>query len=205
MLKIWGRATSTNVQKVLWACGELEIEFSRVDIGGQFGGLNDPVYREKNPNGLIPTIEHDGFILWESHAILRYLATTSAKKRLYPENRMDAAIVDQWLDWQMIMLGWRLRGLFMVLNRPEAAAPGETLETTSPQVVQSFQVAERRLKHSRYIAGEAFTIADISVGISAHRWLQLPIERPKLPALETWFAGISARPAFAPILAIPVK
>ncbi len=119
MLTICGRATSTNVQKVLWACDELGLAYKRIDIGGAFGGTDDPSYRAKNPNGLIPTLEDDDFVLWESNAILRYLAAGDAQCRLLPAdlNRRERANIDRWLDWQLVSLGLALRALFILLHR----------------------------------------------------------------------------------------
>jgi glutathione S-transferase len=204
MLKIWGRGAAPNVQKVVWACEELDIEYSRTDIGGPFGGLTDPTYLKKNPNGLIPTIEDGDFVLWESNAILRYLARRHPEHQLYPTDISAAAKIDQWLDWQMVALGLRIRSLFLVHHRPEGA-PGETIASASENAEKSFRIIEEQLAKHCYVAGEAFTIADIAVGISTHRWLQFPIKRPAMPAVERWFSAVTNRPAFAHIAALPFK
>src|SRR5258708_31452007 len=127
MLTIWGRASSTNVQKVLWACDELGLACRRIGIGGAFGGADDPSYRAKNPNGLIPTLEDDDFVLWESNAILRYLAAGDAQCRLLPAdlNRRERANIDRWMDWQLVSLGLTLRALFLLLYPRTDKAPNE--------------------------------------------------------------------------------
>lgn len=205
MLKIWGRATSTNTQKVIWCCEELALPYERADLGGKFGGLDDPTYRTRNPNGLIPTIDDNGFILWESNAILRYLASGNSKRSLFPAARHEAAPINQWLDWQMIALGWRLRTLFMLIHRPAAAPAGETMELAAKSVADSFTILDRHLSETDYAGGTQFSIADIALGISTHRWFALDIERPTLPALHIWYERISARPAFASVSSIQLN
>lgn len=206
MLKIWGRQTSTNVQKVLWLCTELGLPYERIDLGGPFGGLDDPAYRAKNPNGLIPTIEDGGFVLWESHAILRYLAAGHPQSGLMPEDRQARAVIDQWLDWQMVALGLSLRDLFMKLHRPGAVAPtAEEIAAAAEYAASKFLIVEGRLAGSPYVGGDMFSLADIAVGISVHRWLTLAIERPATPAILAWYGRISSREAFGSIAAIPLK
>lgn len=205
MLKIWGRLTSTNVQKVIWCCEELGIAYERIDLGGKFGGGDDPAYRARNPNGLIPTIEDNGFVLWESHAILRYLAAGDSSRILLPEGRQAMARLDQWLDWQMVALGLRLRSLAMLMIRPQAAPPGETIEGATKNAATAFGILNDHLAASRFVAGAQFTIADIAVGISVHRWLSLPIQRPSLPAIDAWYGRVSERPAFASIATVPLN
>jgi len=199
MLKIWGRESSSNVQKVLWACAELAIPYERIDVGGPFGGLDTAAYRSLNPNGLIPTVEEDDFVLWESHAILRYLAGGDAQHRLLPTGltRRDRASIDQWMDWAMVALGLTLRNLFVLISKsaPRPAAP-EELAAANAAAGRLFTILDSHLQRARYVGGSEFTLADIPCGISAHRWLGMPVTRPALPALDAWYASISARPAF---------
>lgn len=204
MLKIWGRETSTNVQKVLWTCEELGLPYERIDLGGQFGGLDTPQYRSLNPNGRIPTIEDGDFVLWESHAIIRYLAAGDPQRRLLPASltRREQANIDRWMDWCMVALGLGLRDLFKLVGSGEA---GLTRAGSEASVAQLFAILDRHLQHSRHVGGDEFTLADIPPGISAHRWLNLPVERPALPALQRWYAGLRGRGAFQRILAIPMR
>jgi glutathione S-transferase len=204
MLKIWGRASSTNVQKVLWICEELSITYERIDIGGPFGGLDAPAYRAKNPNGLIPCIEDGDFVLWESHAILRYLAAGDPARRLLPSGRRECAGVDQWMDWQMVTLGLSLRDLFMFVSGRVRAEP-DTISAARQRVANALSIIDGHLATSRYVGGERFTIADIPIGISVHRWLSLPIERPHLAALERWYETVAQRATFDAIRAISLQ
>src|SRR6185312_485743 len=111
MLKIWGRTTSSNVQKVLWTCAELDIRFERVDWGGPFGGNKDPAYLAMNPNGLVPTVEDDGLIIWESNTITRYLCVTRGGAHLHPPDPAQRTRVERWMDWQLQSLAAPLSAL----------------------------------------------------------------------------------------------
>jgi len=207
MLKIWGRRSSSNVQKVLWTCDELALPYERIDVGGSFGGLDTPQYRAINPNGLIPTIEDDGFILWEAHAIIRYLAGGDEQHRLLPPtlSRRERADMDRWMDWAMLSLGFSLRTLFMLLYKPGSTAPGaQDLARAGEQVAAAFTILDGHLQDTPFVGGAVFTVADIPAGISAHRWFRLPVLRPKLPALEAWYAAISSRQGFQDVCSIPV-
>ena len=207
MLTIWGRATSTNVQKVLWACDELGLAYKRIDIGGAFGGTDDPSYRAKNPNGLIPTLEDDDFVLWESNAILRYLAAGDAQCRLLPAdlNRREHANIDRWLDWQLVSLGLALRALFILLHRAGKLASEAEIAAATKNASAMFWILDAHLATQRYAGGDRFTLADIPIGISAHRWFSLGVQRPVMPALETWYERISGRPGFQNVRAIPLR
>jgi glutathione S-transferase len=208
MLTIWGRATSTNVQKVLWACDELGLAYERIDIGGAFGGTDDPSYRTKNPNGLIPTIEDNDFVLWESNAILRYLAAGDAEGRLLPGdlNRRERANIDRWMDWQLVSLGLTLRALFMLLHpRADRAATSAEIAAATQNAATMFWILDTHLATQRYVGGDRFTLGDIPAGISAHRWFSLAVQRPIMPALEAWYERISGRPGFRNVGAIPLR
>jgi len=208
MLKIWGRRSSSNVQKVLWTCDELGLPYKRVDVGGPFGGLDTPQYRAINPNGLIPTIEDDdGFILWESHAIIRYLADGDERHRLMPQtlSRRERANMDQWMDWAMVALGLSLRTLFMLLYKQGSSAPSAQHQATAAeQVAAAFAILDLHLQSSRFVGGQLFTVADIPAGVSAHRWYRLAVQRPKLPALEAWYEAICCRQGFQAVRSISV-
>jgi glutathione S-transferase len=204
MLKLWGRANSSNVQKVLWTCDELGLAYERIDAGGPFGRTDEPSYRAMNPNGRVPTIDDDGFVLWESNAIMRYLAGGDPTRRLLPTGRRAAADADKWLDWQMATLGLSLRDLFMALARPDGS-DGASVAVAADATAGLFAILDRHLQRAAYTVGESFTIADIALGVSTHRWLRLPVERPRMPGLERWYDRISGRPGFGQVATIPVR
>lgn len=197
MLKIWGYRESPNVQKVLWCCEELQRVYQRIDWGSIHGGVNEPAYLEKNPNGRVPTIDDDGFVLWESHSILRYLAASDPAQRLLPGSVRERAIVDQWIDWQSAHLSHAVRDLVLLLVRPRPTKPTpQEVEPARAAAEQLFRLLDGQLQRRRYIAGETFTLADIPLGVATNRWRTIPMEQPKLPALDEWFAQLEARAAF---------
>jgi len=205
MLKIWGRKNSINVQKVLWCCGELGIKFERIDAGMEFGVNNTPEYRAMNPNGLVPTIDHDGFILWESHAILRYLCGLYGVGKLWPSALREFAEADRWMDWYHTKLWANLRPVFWQLVR---VAPEKRdmplVEENAKKLADHFAIADAHLTRNAYFGGKQFTMGDIPIGVAAFRWFNVPVERPKQPHFEAWFKRISERPAFREYCAAPL-
>jgi glutathione S-transferase len=195
MLTIWGRADAPNVQKVLWGCEELELVYERVDLEGARAGSDKRSYLKKNPNGLVPTLEDGDFVLWESHAILRYLSALRGDGALYPTDPRPRAIVDQWLDWQAAHQALAVRGLVKLFRQPGAGDPRD-VDAARRVAEPLFAILDERLRRTSFVAGPTFTLGDIPNAIGARRWLSLPIERPALPALEEWVERTSARPAF---------
>src|SRR5438067_7202807 len=155
MLKIWGRATSSNVQKVLWCCAELDLPFDRVDIGGPFGGNNDPEYLKLNPNGLVPTVKDGDLIMWESNTICRYLASTRAGgERIYPRDPAGRTHVERWMDWQLAVVGPPMGQLLFGLIRstPETRDQG-AIEAARRRALAAWTIVEDELKDRRYLGG----------------------------------------------------
>jgi len=204
MLKIWGRNNSVNVQKVLWCCEELAVEYERIDAGGAFGIVSTPEYRRLNPNGLVPTIDDDGFVLWESHAIVRYLATKHAAD-FWPEERRLRAEADQWMDWSQTTFWPAIRPLFMGLIRtaPEQR-DAHAIEDSRSKTAGALAIVDRHLGARQFLAGSTFTAGDIALGCGIWRWMALPIERPALPNVERWFATLGQRPSYRKIVMQPL-
>lgn len=195
-LTIYGRKSSSNVQKLIWMCAELELPYDRIEIGGPAGGLDAPEYRALNPNGTIPTIIDDDYVLWESNAILRYLALKHGEAGLMPDEIGARCIVDQWLDWQMVKTGLGIRNL--VFARKAGGGAREFAD-----VQQQFSILDAHLAQSSYVAGDGFTIADIALGNSARRWMAMSGGAEGLVNLARWYGNIAARPAFAAIADLP--
>ena len=205
MLKIWGRRNSINVQKVLWCCGELGLEYDRVDAGMAFGVNDTPEYKAMNPNGLVPTIDDDGFILWESHAIVRYLARRHGAGTLWPADERVAADADRWMEWYDTTLWPNVRPIFHTLVRtaPEKRNLG-LVEEHRKLLVENWKIADARLARNDYVAGRQFTVGDIPLGVAAYRWFNLPIERPSFPNVERWYARLTERPVFQERCMLPL-
>lgn len=199
MLRIWGHRQAPNVRKVLWACAEFGLAYELIETGGPFGGTDTPDYRAMNPNGRIPTIDHDGFVLWESHAILRYLANKSGDGALYPQEARARARVDQWLDWQGAHQAQAVRDLVKMTIKAKGTPDPARLAAAEAEADLLFGILDGALSGGGYIAGDGFTIADIPVAVGYRRWSTLPIARQAFPVLEAWFGRVSARPAFAAI------
>ncbi|HEV8520047.1 MAG TPA: glutathione S-transferase family protein [Burkholderiales bacterium] len=197
MLKIWGRKNSLNVQKVLWCCAELNLDFERIDAGLQFGVNNTPEYKAINPNALVPTINDDGFVLWESHAIVRYLARKHGMGTLCPSDPKAYADADRWMDWHATTIWPNLQPVFRELVR---VAPDKRdmplVGESRKKVAASLAILDAHLAARPYVAGAAFTMGDIPLGTAAQRWFNLPIERENYSQLDAWYQRLLSRPAF---------
>ncbi len=195
MLKIWGRTTSINVQKVLWCCAELNLKYDRVDAGGKFGVNNTPEYLAMNPNGLVPTINDDGLILWESHAIVRHLSRKHGKGTLWPGDEKVLADADRWMEWYSTTLWNNLRPVFWNLVRVEPDKRDMKLvEESRKKTADNLKIVENHLASRQYMAGSVFTMADIPMGVALHRWFLLPIERPDYPRTAAYYERLKQRP-----------
>jgi glutathione S-transferase len=196
MLTVWGRPNSHNVKKVAWLAEEIGRPWQRIDIGGQFGFTD--AYLAMNPNRMIPTIEDDGFVLWESNAILRYLAAKYAPA-LWPADLIERARGDKWMDWQFHFADAQ-RDAFLELVR---VAPEDrnrqAIDRSVLASVAMMRILDADLAGRAWLSGERFGIADIPMGVYTHTFLTLPFERPALPALEAWYERLKARPGFAQV------
>ena len=202
---IWGRLNSINVQKVLWCCGELNLKFTRVDAGLQFGVNNTPEYKSMNPNALVPTIEVDGFRLWESQVIVRYLARKHGLGSLCPSNLEECADADRWMDWNATTVWVSLRPIFWNLVRTPAEKRDMALVASSRKALAvSMAILDAHLANRHYVTGSTFTMGDIPLGTSIHRWFRLDIEREKMPNLEAYYKRLQARPAYQQYVDVPL-
>lgn len=207
MLKIWGRTSSSNVMKVLWACEELGIAFERVDAGGAFGRTREADYLAMNPNALVPTIQDGDFTLWESNSILRYLARTRAPgSAIYPADPRAAADCERWMDWQLSALNAPMTTIFFTYVRtPEAERDHAAAAKAAEAAGKLWKMVDDRLATSDFVCGTQLTLADIVLGVYAWRWFNLPVARPPMPGLEAWFGRLKARPGYAKHIALPMS
>lgn len=199
MLQLLGRANSSNVMKVVWLLEEMQLPYQRKDIGGQFGGNDTPEYRAMNPNGVVPTLIEDDFVLWESNAILRYLAAShEAGHAFWPRDLRARADVDRWMDWQQTTLGPPMTTVFwgLVRTAPEQRDMA-AINKAASRLGTLYGFLEARLAEHDYIAGSALTLCDISIGVHAHRWMSFEgIDKPAHPHLRAWYERLLARPPF---------
>ena len=203
MLTVWGRNNSTNVKKVLWCLEELGISYQRIDVGGQYGKLNDPLYRSMNPNGLIPCLQDDDFILWESNTIVRYLAAQYGDGTLYlPDARLRAS-AEKWMDWATSSMAEPFKAVFIGLVRtPPEQQDKVKIAQGMTQLNTLMAIAAQALEKQAYLSGDKFGIGDIPLGCLAYAWFNLSIERPPLPNVERWYQRVSQRAAFQKVIDI---
>jgi len=205
MLTIWGRRSSFNVQKVMWLVGELRIEHRRVDAGGQFGGLDTREFRTMNPHGRVPVIDDKGKVVWESHAILRYLAARYGQHQFWSEDAGERSQADRWMDWaQTALQPDFLTGVFWGFYRtPESQRNWPAIREKIARCAVHFQLLDRVLADRRYLSGDALSLADIPAGTSLFRYFGLDLERPSLPHVEAWYDRLRERPAYREHVMVP--
>ena len=196
MLKILGRATSSNVQKVLWYCDEDGLDYEHEnDIGGAYGRNDQPEYLAMNPNGKVPTVIDGDFVMWESNSIIRYLARKH-KSPLYPSEFEARHLIERWMDWQLSVLalhqGTVLGGL--IRTKPEDRNMA-AIEASQRGWADGMAILDAHLVDNAHVGGDAFTLADIPLGPIIHRWFNLDFEKPDMPHARRWYDTISERPA----------
>lgn len=198
MLKVWGRANGSNVVKVMWCIGELGLPHERIDWAGRFGGNDDPAYRKLNPNGRIPTIvEDDGFTLWESGAIIRYLCAKHSSDVLCPKNLRARANAEKWMDWSSLNLqpfnAPLSAQLFMLpAEQRDPAIVARIVRDTAPKL----DILDQHLSEQAYLCGDQLSMADIPAGSLMHRWMKYAPNRPTHRNVEAWYQRLAERPAF---------
>ena len=196
LLKILGRATSANVQKVLWLCEEEGIEYEHDnEIGGAFGRNDTKEYLLMNPNGKVPTIIDDGFVMWESNSALRYIAR-KYKSELYPPDLRARNLVERWMDWELSVLAAHQGTVMVEIVRtlPEDRDE-EKIETSRLAWINGMKILDDQLGKTKFVAGEKFSLADIPLGPITHRFFNLDIERPELSNLWNWYERLADRPS----------
>jgi glutathione S-transferase len=197
MLTIWGRNNSINVMKVLWVCDEIGLAYRRIDAGLQHGVVDTPEYRQMNPNGRVPTIDDDGFVLWESNAIVRYLAVRHERDDLLPREAAARADIERWMDWVTASLTVGMTPLFWQLIRtPSDKRDLRVLEQATMDAERCMRLLDQHLDSRDYLSAGRFTVADIPAAAFVQRWCSLPMTRPALPALEAYRLRMLLRDPF---------
>jgi glutathione S-transferase len=198
MLTILGKAASINVRKVLWTCDELDLPFKREDWGAGFQPTSDPAFVAHNPNAMVPVLVDGDFVLWESNAICRYLARQYGARALLPPFAQQAAVVEQWMDWQATEFNNAWRYAFMALVRRSPAHQDRAqIDASVASWNRHVGILEQHLAQgSAYVAGDSFTLADIVIGLTLGRWMLAPIARPAFSAVDGYCARLAGRAGF---------
>lgn len=200
-LKIWGRMSSINVKKVVWTAQELGLVFQRNEAGGQFGLVKTPEYLRLNPNALVPVMEDDDFVLWESNVIVRYLCAKHSPGQLYPSDLRERFEAERWMDWQQTTFSPASRpGFWQLIRTAPEQRNAQTISDSNAAVEALLATLDAQLGRHAFVAGDRFTMADMALGCEAHRWFGLPQPRESWPNVERWYQGLRARHASAGIL-----
>ena len=204
MVQIWGRMSSLNVRKVVWAAQETGVPFTRTDAGLAFGIVKTPEYLRLNPNAQVPTLQDGELVLWESNVIVRYLCARYAPD-LYPQDLAQRFDAERWMDWQQTSLNPAGAPAFIQLFRtPQDKRDPAIISKSVATMTPLLALLDQHLSQRNYLGGDNFGMADIPVACDIHRWFGLPQTRPELPHLERWFASILARPATRGVLDLPL-
>jgi glutathione S-transferase len=205
MLKVWGRRSSFNVQKVLWLVGELGLAFEHIPAGGGFGRLDEPAFRALNPHGRVPVLEDGDVAVWESHAILRYLAARYGAGSFWLDDAAARSRVEGWMDWSQTALQPDfLTGVFWGYYRtPEAQRDWPAITRSLDRCAEHFKLLDGVLATRRFLLGDQLSLADIPVGTSLYRYFELDIARPALPNMTAWYQRLQRRPAYREHVMIP--
>ena len=205
MLKVWGRASSFNTQKVLWLVDELGLAHEHIPAGGSFGRLDDPDFRALNPHGRVPVIEDGDTVVWESHACLRYLAARYGQGSFWDDEPAQRAVVDGWMDWSQTALQTAfLNGVFWGYYRtPEAQRSWPAIRRNLARCAEYFGLLDEMLATRPFLLGERLSLADIPAGTSLHRYFALDIERPDFPNVAAWYRRLQERPPFREHVMLP--
>jgi glutathione S-transferase len=202
-LKLWGRASSANVQKTLWALEELGLPYEHELVGGVYGGLDEPEYRAINPNGLVPVLQDGDLTVWESHATLRYLAASYGQDTLWREDPQQRAIVDQWTDWTATTLqpAW-IAVFWLVVRTPEEQRDAKAIAAACARTIAALRILDANLADRDYLAGDRLSYADIAAGVALFRWFTMELDRPAMPGVENWYRRLQQREAFCRVVMV---
>ena len=199
MIKIWGRASSSNVQSVMWCIAELELPYERIDAGLMYGVNNTPEYLQINPNGTVPTlIDGNGPALWESGAILRYLANTYASENFWPQDRLRRADIDRWAEWSKVSVQMNFNApiFWPVVRSSPDSRDEEKLNAAIGVFENKLRIAQDKLRHHQFLTSDNFTLADIQFGHILYRYFELEISRAHLPVIRNYYDALTAMPHY---------
>lgn len=205
MIRLWGRLSSINVRKAVWTLQEVGAPFERIDAGRQYGIVDTPGYGARNPNRLVPLLEDEGFELWESNAIVRYLCAKHGVSGLYPQDLRRRFDAERWMDWQQTTLNRAGSPAFVQwIRTPPAQRRPDVIEASRSAMAPLIAILDAHLAGREWMGGEDFSMADIPVACDIHRWWRLPQPAPQAPHVQRWLDAILARPATRGVLDLPL-
>jgi len=205
MIRILGRANSVNVQKVMWCAAELEIPVERSDVGGAFGGNDTEEYLAANPNGKIPTLIEDDFVLWESNAIVRYLCEQHGTAPWFPDNARNRGLANQWMDWYLTSLHAFMTVIFWQLIRTSPEDRDDlAIRSATEQAADLWAILDQHLADRDFVLGDHPSMADIPVGCAAYRWHEMAVDRPELVNLKSWWQRLADRTTYRQHVMLPL-
>jgi glutathione S-transferase len=205
MITVWGRRNSVNVQKVLWALEELDVPFTRENVGGSFGGNLDADFLAMNPMGLVPVIRDGDVTMFESNAIVRYLAARFRAGVLRPSEHRSLAMAEQWMEWTQLNFAPAVSTLFVnrVRSLPEDS-DAVAASAAEKKAAEALTVADAWIARHDWFAGQEFSFGDIAMGALLWRYMGIDCARPQMPHLMEWFEAVQAREAFRrAVMAVP--
>jgi glutathione S-transferase len=204
MIKIWGRRCAYNVQKVLWAVGELELPYQHINAGGSVGGLDHPDFLAMNPNGRIPVLVDNGTTIWESNSIVRYLSTKYSRDQLWVEDPAKRSLAERWMDWELATLQPDFLDLFWSFYRtPQALRNQQNIQRATERCQKHFALLDAHLAKQAFVAGDAFTMGDIAVATPLYRYFEMGIPMPEIPNVRRWYGVLTERTAFCEHIMLP--
>ena len=197
MLQIYGRKNSNQVIQLMWTVAELGLEHVRHNVGGSFGGLDSEEYGKLNPNRLVPTIDDNGFVLWESYAIIRYLCRQYGQGTLWPEDSQQAALADQWMEWtNSRFMGTFFPIFWSLIRTAKDQQDPDRIAQSAKATGKLLQIFEQHMQRRDFVTGDQLTMGDIPLGSMMFKYYSLDIERPSLPNIESWYARLCQREAY---------
>jgi glutathione S-transferase len=203
MLTIWGRLNSHNVKKVAWFAEELGIDYVRHDMGGKFGFPDQ--YRALNPNLLVPTIEHEGLVFWESNSIVRYLAARFLEKGFWIDTPADRALAERWMDWQFSYAPVQLPAFLNLIRIAPADRDEQAIAQAAQETAALMKILDQALEKQPWLSGQSFGIGDVPMGVYAYSWFTLDIPKPTLRHVADWYRRLCDRPGYATQVMIPLS
>jgi glutathione S-transferase len=205
MLTVLGRRSSFNLQKVTWLLEELDHSYRHIELGGTFGGLDTPEFRLMNPHGKVPVIKDGDHVVWESHAILRYLAARYGGDAFWSDEPRIRSGVDQWVDWsQAVLQRDFLTGVFWGFYRtPEALRDQIAIERNVERCAEHFRLLDTMLADKQFLFGDALSLADITIGTHLYRYFELEIERPEIANIVSYYRRLKERSGYRNNVMVP--